>query len=136
MDIKLYCQRNEYTCGPIAVLNLLKLFDAPVKYKDIEYLKDILGTTIEIGTDEHDILDFLRLCGFKIKRSKSIESNEIYLVLYQTYFDEYHYVIIVDNMIINYWLKKKNKYANIKTTIKQMNDMFLSKKGTCIWRIR
>lgn len=131
-----YCkQRDDYSCGAIAVLNILKIYGLDENLNYIEYLKDILGTTTEWGTGHKEVNSFLKMCGFKIKDVSDFDDSNVFLVSYPVSDDTRHYSVVNGNEIINYWSNRKECFEHTKRTYRQLHRLFRWNYGCNIWRI-
>lgn len=131
-----YLQQDGYSCGAVAVLNLLKIFGQDYGGKDLKYLKDVLMTSKNTGTNSRDVINFIRLCGLKVQRDYEFNGSDIYLVLYPTSNDECHYIVINGADVINYWNKKNDIYITITRNSERLNNLFRENYGCTIWRVK
>lgn len=130
-----YCvQRNEFSCGPILIINALKWAGEKITYrKDYKELCELLKCSREIGTKSSYITRYIQKLNPRRTRSLSMKNNEAIMALYL--FDPkeniYHYVLILPDLtILN--CCDKNKFFHKQLTKKQL--MKKLKKRT-MWRI-
>ena len=109
--IKFILQRDEWSCGPIALMNTLKALNRKVIYRDIHKYRKMLGWKYKDGVWPESIEKVLKR--LKIKYFKRVEKKVtlgfIDKYLKKGYFcillfawnkDESHYILITDRNIV------------------------------------
>ncbi len=133
MSIRYCLQRDNHSCGPVAVVNILKCLGYKATYKQVDELRELLLTCNKYGTEEEYILLYLRFYGILVHRVGKIEKGKVYFVLAKYEEDVGHYMVINGSKIINYASKKKGKFEHINRSNKVINKMFCD---AMIWEIK
>jgi hypothetical protein len=62
--MKIYKQRDDYSCTPLAILNALNGLGCSYKYKDLAKFKALCGTVPGYGTDDNKVFSILTKLGY------------------------------------------------------------------------
>ncbi|MFA5024119.1 MAG: C39 family peptidase [Patescibacteria group bacterium] len=151
MAIRYVKQRDEYSCGPIAILNAMKWLGKPVTYKDLARLKDICCCRSPNGTWPKVISVVLKILKIKYlyKAKPSIKEIDKHLddggsILLVHYYNitRGHYVLCIGKTEKYYTLINDGMNNTItrchKNTMKKMlhtKHKTLRQYGPCCWFI-
>lgn len=138
-------QKDEYSCGPVSIMNYLIHEGLKVSYSRINSWRDIMGTTFADGTTAESIYDMLSLYSDVIIQKnntiKHIKDLDCFIMEYMMSDGEMHYALVMKNSIKddNIWIianhyddhNVPNAY-HLEVNSATLNK-FLKKKTTVIY---
>jgi len=133
--MKFFKQRCAYSCGPIAIMNVCKALKLPVKYKDINFYRDLVNCTNE-GTYSNDMIYGLcQLFYSKIVKKVDFDNDSILIIEYCRH-PGWHYTVVFKEKrnkwrVINGEYQRRGKRAKTVLNDKEIKH-WLSREVKCI----
>jgi predicted double-glycine peptidase len=107
-----YTQPNNYSCGPVAVQNVLSLFKK--KHIGLNRLIEQCKCTRGYGTYFKDIKKVLANNGFKLTRvSRRTKRDAAYLLIVDTFDGGSHIMVSSRLGLHNYWNWKLSRFCKV-----------------------
>jgi len=132
---KLILQDNDYSCGPIALANLLTLSGISINIPDIHRKMRTSNRPGEEGTTSDDFIKCMSLFGDVVFFKSRNQLPKQFIIEYKTGRD-YHFALILKSenrwKIINHWFKNKF-YLEYNITLSELRRILDHKETFCYY---
>ena len=97
-------QRDQYRCGPVAVINTLKFLGVSITYKSLPIIQELCKCANPHGTDRYDFENALKKLGVKFERrvrptlkdiDRHINKGGAILMDYYLGYEDGHYALCI-----------------------------------------